>query len=195
VIVNEVENAPDEVAAKVREQAAIMRDQVTYHLDRARAAALAGRLGAATEVEPVIAGLVRTFAKIYREKDLAMDAEVPAGTKFRGERQDFEEMVGNLVDNACKWARSEVRVGVEIRREAERSWIVVCIEDDGPGLPEDVREQMPQRGRRLDETKPGSGLGLSIVADLAALYRGKLRFAEAKSGGLRAILELPGDVI
>jgi signal transduction histidine kinase len=191
VIVNEVENAPDEVAAKVREQAAVMRDQVNYHLDRARAAALAGRLGTATEVEPVVAALVRTFAKIYRDKALDIEVTVADGTRFRGERQDLEEMIGNLVDNACKWARSDVRVKAEIRREDERSWIVICIDDDGPGLPEPLRAEMPQRGRRLDETKPGSGLGLSIVADLAALYRGKLRFAEAPTGGLRAMLELP----
>jgi signal transduction histidine kinase len=193
VIVNEVENAPDDVAAKVREQAAVMRDQVNYHLDRARAAALAGTLGSVTEVEPVIAALTRTFAKIYRDKDLAIETAIPPGARFRGERQDLEEMAGNLIDNACKWAAMRVSVTVEVRREDDRSWIVIHVDDDGPGLPPESREQMPKRGRRLDETKPGSGLGLSIVGDVAALYRGSLKLAEAPLGGLRAVLELPGD--
>jgi signal transduction histidine kinase len=193
VIVNEVEQAPDDVAAKVREQAAVMRDQVNYHLDRARAAALAGTLGSITEVQPVVAALTRTFAKIYRDKDLAIDTAVPAGVRFRGERQDLEEMVGNLVDNACKWAALRVLVTADVRRENDRSWLVIHVDDDGPGLPPESRDQMLQRGRRLDETKPGSGLGLSIVGDMAALYRGSLKLTEAPLGGLRAVLELPGD--
>src|ERR687894_26615 len=114
VIVNEADTGPGEVAAKVREQAAVMRDQVTYYLDRARAAALAGTLGAITDVEPVIAGLVRTFAKIYDGKSLTVEVAVPPGTRFRGERQDLEEMVGNLIDNACKWAESRVEIRVSV---------------------------------------------------------------------------------
>jgi signal transduction histidine kinase len=193
VIVNEVENTPDEVAAKVREQAAVMRDQVNYYLDRARAAALAGTLGSITEVEPVIAGLTRTFAKIYRDRDLAIEVSIPPGTRFRGERQDLEEMVGNLIDNACKWASTRVAVAVEVRREDDRSRLAVLVDDDGLGLPEESRTQVLKRGRRLDETKPGSGLGLSIVADLAALYRGSLTLGASPAGGLRAALDLPGD--
>jgi signal transduction histidine kinase len=193
VIVNEVAGAPDEVALRVREQARLMRDQVNYHLDRARAAALAGTLGTLTEVEPVVAGLARTFQKIYHEKGLALETAVPAGARFRGERQDLEEMIGNLIDNACQWARSQVEVSVETARQAERVWLRVLIDDDGPGLPDDARAAMLKRGRRLDETKPGSGLGLSIVGDLAALYRGALTLDRSPLGGLRATLELPGD--
>ncbi len=193
IIVNEVESAPDDVAAKVREQATVMRDQVNYYLDRARAAALAGTLGSVTEVEPVIAGLTRTFAKIYRDRGLAIGVSIPPGTRFRGERQDLEEMVGNLIDNACKWAVTHVGVTVEVKREDDRSRLAIVVDDDGPGLPEDSRAQVLKRGRRLDESKPGSGLGLSIVADLAALYRGSLALGEAPEGGLRASLDLPGD--
>ncbi|HEY8382729.1 MAG TPA: sensor histidine kinase [Microvirga sp.] len=194
VIVNEAENAPDEVAARVREQAAIMRDQVNYYLDRARAAALAGTLGTLTEVEPVIAGLARTFTKIYRDKNLVVDVSMPPGLRFRGERQDLEEMTGNLIDNASKWASGRVTVSAELRQgEADRTRLVLIIDDDGPGLPEEARADMLKRGRRLDETKPGSGLGLSIVTDLAALYRGTLRLDAAPGGGLRAVLDLPGD--
>jgi signal transduction histidine kinase len=193
VIVNEADSGPGEVAAKVREQAAVMRDQVTYYLDRARAAALAGTLGAITDVEPVVAGLVRTFTKIYDRKSLAVEAAVPPGIRFRGERQDLEEMVGNLIDNACKWADSRVEIRVGVLREGARAAIEISVEDDGPGLPDEARAEVLKRGRRLDETKPGSGLGLSIVADLAGLYRGSLKFDEGGLGGLRAVLNLPGD--
>jgi signal transduction histidine kinase len=193
IIMNEAENAPDEVAARVREQAALMRDQVNYYLDRARAAALAGTLGTLTEAEPVIAGLARTFAKIYRDKDLEVELAVPPDLRFRGEKQDLEEMAGNLIDNAAKWASRKVSVTVETLREEDRPRFRLLIDDDGPGLPEAAREEMLKRGRRLDETKPGSGLGLSIVSDLAALYRGSLKLDASPMGGLRAILELPGD--
>jgi signal transduction histidine kinase len=193
VIVNEVGSAPDEVAARVREQARLMRDQVNYHLDRARAAALAGTLGTITEVEPVVAGLARTFQKIYHDRGLILETAVPPGTRFRGERQDLEEMIGNLIDNACKWARSQVEVSVETMSADERVWICVLIDDDGPGLPDEARAEMLKRGQRLDETKPGSGLGLSIVGDLAALYRGTLTLQRSPLGGLKAKLELPGD--
>ncbi|MBO1907101.1 sensor histidine kinase [Microvirga sp. 3-52] len=193
IIMNEAENAPEDVAARVREQATTMRDQVNYYLDRARAAALAGTLGTLTEAEPVIAGLARTFAKIYRDKDLAVELAIPPDLRFRGERQDLEEMAGNLIDNASKWAARKVEVSVEIVREDDRPRFRLLIDDDGPGLPEAAREDVLKRGRRLDETKPGSGLGLSIVSDLAALYRGSLRLDASPMGGLRAILELPGD--
>jgi signal transduction histidine kinase len=193
VIVNEADTAPGDVAFKVREQAAVMRDQVTYYLDRARAAALAGTLGAITEVEPVIAGLVRTFAKIYDGKGLTVEVKMPSGTRFRGERQDLEEMVGNLIDNACKWAASRVEIRVEVVSDEGRGFIEIAVEDDGSGLPETARAEVLKRGRRLDETKPGSGLGLSIVADLATLYRGSLKLDEGRLGGLCVVLNLPGD--
>lgn len=196
IIVNEVghADAPPELAGKIREQAALMRDQVNYHLDRARAAALAGALGTSTEVEPALAGLVRTFGKIYRDKDIAYEVRVPEGLRFRGERQDFEEMVGNLVDNASKWAAGRVAISAEPVVEDDAAHLIVAVEDDGPGLPEEDRAAVLKRGRRLDESKPGSGLGLSIVADLAALYRGRFRLEAAGLGGLRAVIEVPGDV-
>ena len=195
IIVNEVgaSDAPPDLAEKIREQAAVMRDQVNYHLDRARAAALAGTLGTSTEVEPALAGLVRTFGKIYRDKDIAYEVHVPPGLRFRGERQDFEEMVGNLVDNASKWAAGRVSIRAEAVGQNDYPHLLVAIEDDGPGLPPEEREAALARGRRLDETKPGSGLGLSIVADLAALYRGRFRLEAASLGGLRAVIEVPGD--
>ena len=105
----------------------------------------------------------------------------------------LEQVIGNLVDNACKWARARVQVTAEAVRDSDRPVVRIAIDDDGPGLPDGARENMLKRGRRLDETKPGSGLGLSIVVDLAALYRGTLTLDKSPLGGLRTILELPGD--
>ena len=141
----------------------------------------------------MISGLARTFAKIYRDKELEVELAIPPDLRFRGEKQDLEEMAGNLIDNAAKWAVHKVVVATEIVRDDDRPRFRLLIDDDGPGLPEAARTEMLKRGRRLDETKPGSGLGLSIVSDLAALYRGSLKLDASPMGGLRAILELPGD--
>ncbi|MCP8937732.1 sensor histidine kinase [Alsobacter sp. SYSU M60028] len=192
VIVNEA--APDRGALgdKVREQAAIMRDQVSWYLERARAAARAGSVGAATDIAPVVDGILRTSAKIYRDRDVAFAREGEPELRFRGERQDLEEMVGNLVDNAGKWAASRVLVTVGSAPDKDgRPFLRVLVDDDGPGLPGDVRDEMLRRGVRLDESKPGSGLGLSIVADLAGLYGGRLTLDDSPLGGLRASLVLP----
>jgi signal transduction histidine kinase len=195
VLANEAHARPGPLAEVVEEQSRIMRDQTTYYLDRARAAALAGTLGTITPVAPVAEGLARTFAKIYRDKDLAIDVEGAVDAQFRGERQDLEEMLGNLLDNACKWARARVVLRAERAGEVGSPKLRIIVGDDGPGVDgEEQRFEMLKRGRRLDESKPGSGLGLSIVSDLAVLYRGSLRLEKAAIGGLQAVLELPGDV-
>jgi signal transduction histidine kinase len=193
VIVNEADADDTPLAAKVREQTTVMRDQVQYYLDRARAAARAAAVGSVTEVEPVVAGLVRTFTKIQRSRGIVFSSAVENGARFRGEKQDLEEMLGNLVDNAGKWARSAVSVTVERGPDiaAERPAIVFRIDDDGPGLDASKRDEATRRGRRLDETVPGSGLGLSIVVDLAHLYGGTFCLADSPMGGLRAELVLP----
>lgn len=194
VMVNEADAAPSPLADKVNEQARIMRDQISFYLDRARAAARGGALGAATQIAPSVEALLRAFTKIYGDRGVAFSADDCAELKFLGERQDLEEMIGNLLDNAGKWARSRVRLSASIRPSghANRSDLIVAIDDDGPGLAPSLRAQATERGRRLDETKPGSGLGLSIVADLAAAYGGALELADSPIGGLRALLRLPG---
>jgi signal transduction histidine kinase len=186
----------DALAAKVREQIGIMRDQVSRHLERARLAARLTVVGTVTDVQPVVTALARTMEKIHHGRGIAIDVEAPTGARFRGERQDLEEMVGNLVDNACKWARSRVTVEVVPERPDEVNGVPLVrllIDDDGPGLTPAEREevQAARRGRRLDETKPGSGLGLSIVVELAGLYGGGLALGTAPIGGLRAELVLP----
>ncbi len=193
VIVNEATaRGSDPLATKVLEQVEVMREQVAHHLERARIAARPTVVATITEVEPVIEALGRTMEKIHRGIDIEVSA--PSEAKFRGERQDFEEMVGNLVDNACKWARAQVSIRAELRAatDPERpAMLHILVDDDGKGLSPDERAQVSRRGKRLDESKPGSGLGLSIVVDLAALYGGRLTLDTAPLGGLRAELALP----
>jgi signal transduction histidine kinase len=195
VMVNEAAaRADDPLAAKVREQAHLMRDQIARHLERARIAARATVVAAITEVAPVATAIARSMEKIHHDRGIAIDVDVPERAKFRGERQDLEEMVGNLVDNACKWARS--RVAIEVVCETANSAVPrdvvrIIVDDDGSGLTPSQREQVAHRWRRLDETKPGSGLGLSIVVELASLYGGELTLGTAAIGGLRAELVLP----
>ncbi len=190
VMLNEAEAGEGHLAETVKSQAAVMRDQVQYYLDRARAAALSGALGGVTEVVPSLDALIRTFAKISQGRGIAGSHSVSTGVRFRGDRQDFEEMLGNLLDNAFKWAESTVAVSLD-PAPAGSGRIVLLIDDDGPGLPDDARADMLKRGRRLDEGTPGSGLGLSIVVDLAKLHGGELSLERSPLGGLRARLTLP----
>ncbi|MGY3608322.1 MULTISPECIES: ATP-binding protein [unclassified Bradyrhizobium] len=196
VIVNEAAtHAPDPFAAKVLEQAEVMRDQVTHHLERARIAARVTIVATVTEVAPVLEALRRTMEKIHRDRDITIELKADPSAKFRGERQDLEEMAGNLVDNACKWAASQVFIEVLVEPPAEPGAgprLHIIVDDDGRGLSAAERAQVSRRGQRLDESKPGSGLGLSIVTDLAGLYGGSLSLRNAPIGGLRAELELPG---
>jgi signal transduction histidine kinase len=195
VMMNEATGA-DPLALKVREQTEIMRDQVARHLERARvAAARVATIGTVTDVRAVVMGLARSMEKIHHNRGVAIDVDAPEGARFRGERQDLEEMIGNLVDNACKWAQSRVAVEVFPERpdpKDDRRVVRIVVDDDGPGLSPQQREQVARRGRRLDETKPGSGLGLSIVVELATLYGGGLSLGTAPIGGLRAELVVPG---
>ena len=194
VIVNEADSNSQRLAEKVREQAAVMRRQVSFYLDRARAVARASAPGAATEVRQVIETLVRTFEKVYRDRALVFAIEAPEGLRFRGEPQDLTDLIGNLLDNAGKWARSRAIIHAELDPApdpAGRLYFRVWIDDDGPGLDPREREAALVRGQKLDESRPGSGLGLSIVVDLAAIYGGSLRLEESPLGGLRAALRLP----
>jgi signal transduction histidine kinase len=192
VMVNEASARPgDPLAEKVLEQAEIMRDQVARHLERARIAARVSVVGSITEVEPVVTALARTMEKIHHDRAITIEVTVDPGLQFRGERPDLEEMIGNLVDNACKWASSHVAITAARAPTGGRELLVVTVDDDGRGLSADEREQVAKRGQRLDQSKPGSGLGLSIVVELASLYGGGLTLGEAPLGGLRAELTLP----
>lgn len=194
VLTNEARDTPGPLAEKVKEQIDVMRDQVNLYLDRARRAARAQTIGAATDVEPVLQSLGRTLQRINREKGTSISVVCPASLKFRGERQDLEEVVGNLMDNACKWSKSKVEVrGSFLTASGEdgRPWLLIEVDDDGPGLRPEQRATAVKRGQRLDETKPGSGLGLNIVTETVAMYGGHVELADASLGGLCVRLKLP----
>ena len=197
VITNEVRQADNAIGFKITEQTGIMRDQVQHYLDRARMAARGNVIGVATEIEPVLEALVRVMNKIHGDQGISVTLRSFKSVRFRGEKQDLEEMAGNLVDNACKWATASVNVSVDhtpgkLDEDGERGngTFEIIVDDDGPGLSREQMQQATRRGKRLDETKPGSGLGLSIVTDLAEMYGGEFRLDHSPAGGLQAILKL-----
>jgi signal transduction histidine kinase len=196
VLINEARKDESPLARMVIEQADTMTSQVNLYLDRARMAARIGVIGRVTEVGPVAESLVRALERLYRDKDLSYAVDCPPGARFKGERHDLEEMLGNLLDNASKWARSKVSVAVSahppLNGDATAGgWLRIHVDDDGPGLTPEQRAEPIARGRRLDETKPGSGLGHSIVADLAYCYNGRFELDRSAAGGLSARLTLP----
>jgi signal transduction histidine kinase len=194
VLANAARKAHDTPAATtglarlVLDQVGLARQQVDYHLARAQVAASSRLPGARTALQPVLEGLIRTMSRIHAERQLVLTKENLASSLiFRGESQDLQEMLGNLLDNACKWARHRVQVGA--LRQAEN--LQITIDDDGPGLAAQQRNAVLARGVRADERVPGSGLGLAIVDDLARVYGGQITLTDSPLGGLRAVLLLP----
>jgi signal transduction histidine kinase len=171
----------------VKAQVETMTRLVDHHLTRAAAAGSKRVVGALTDVGPVVEEIRATLLRLHGERELSIEVAVPRGLVFAGERQDLEEIVGNVMDNACKWASERVL----IRGETERAAIRLEVEDDGPGLDPESAQSAVRRGIRFDQTTPGSGLGLSIAADLTELYGGTLRLERAALGGLRVRLDFP----
>ena len=188
VMIAEADQRPGPLADVVTRQAEAMRQQVDHHLRRARAAARSQGQGERTAVGEVLDELSRTLERIFRDKGVRIDWDAPDDLYFLGERQDLLEIAGNAVENACKWCKGRVRVRAAALGP-ERFALVV--EDDGPGLPQDRRDEVLRRGARLDETAPGSGLGLSIVDELARAYGGGLILGVSTLGGLRLEADLP----
>jgi signal transduction histidine kinase len=180
-------NGNRELADGIAQQVERMRRQVDYHLARARAAASGASPAARCMVADSADGLVRTLLKLYAGRALDIRVDIHADFAVRVQREDLDEMLGNLLDNACKWAASHVTVGAATKEAAT----VITVDDDGPGLAAALRNVVLQRGIRADEAAPGSGLGLAIVRDLAELYGGSISLAESPRGGLRAQLTLP----
>lgn len=188
VLAAEAESQPGPLADSVKRQVSSMRRQVDHYLTRARAAGSLDVLGNRTQVSAVMDDLTRVLGRIHPGIDI--DAACDDGLFFRGERQDLEEMLGNLIDNGCKWARTRVRV----RCSRAENRLTLTIEDDGPGLSAEQRAQVGARGERLDESVPGSGLGLAIVRDISRLYGGFFTLDASPLGGLLARLDLPAIV-
>ena len=190
ILMQEIERAQAagqiELATRLREQVDRMRRQIDSHLAQARATA-GGSLGARAEVAPAVQALVRAMERLYAERRLAFTVNVAEGVAVRVPREDLEEMLGNLLDNAGKWARSRLVVSAT----PGEGVVTIDVDDDGAGLEEGLREAVMQRGVRADQTAPGSGLGLAIVRDLAEAYGGEISLDESPLGGVRARLRLP----
>jgi signal transduction histidine kinase len=176
-----------ELAITIAQQVEHMQRQVDYHLAHARAAASGTALGTGCVIGESAEGLVRTLRRLYAERGITIESNISADHGVRAQREDLEEMLGNLLDNACKWAKSRVSTSSFI----EASNIVITVDDDGPGLDPAKRDIVLSRGVRADEAAPGSGLGLAIVRDLAELYGGTISLVSSPLGGLRARLVLP----
>jgi len=175
-----------ELAASMTAQVERMRRQIDYHLAHARAAAGAGP-GTRSLVAPSVDGLFRTLERLHAERSIALRSAVPPGHAVRCGRVDLDEMLGNVLDNACKWGRSRV----EVESDAAGASIVITVDDDGPGIDPAMAAQVLERGVRADEQVEGTGLGLAIVRDLAEIYGGSIELSRSPLGGVRARLQLP----
>ena len=145
------------------------------------------------DVAPIVSELRVALLKVYGNKDLLFEATMQAGAQFIGDRADLTELLGNLLDNACKWSKSRVRIAVVVNELAEsRTALALTIDDDGPGIAAEDRARVLQRGGRADEATPGHGLGLAMVHDTVELYGGTLHIDQSPLGGARFDLRLPG---
>jgi signal transduction histidine kinase len=177
----------DELATSISQQVERMGKQVDYHLAQARAAASGATPGARCVLAESADALIRTLKRLYAEREIVFQQMIPPDCAVQAEREDIDEMLGNVLDNACKWAKGRI----DIAALEKDSNIVITVDDDGPGLSADKRDLVLQRGVRADETAPGSGLGLGIVRDLAELHGGTVALDQSPAGGMRAILRLP----
>jgi signal transduction histidine kinase len=177
----------DKRIALVRE----MQERIRHHLGRARTAVLSGPARASSPIAPHVADISAALGKIYADKNLKFKSRIAAGTTVACEPQDLDEMLGNILDNAFKWANSKV----EITAASSEGNVTLSLEDDGPGLADDKLPEALLPGRRLDEATPGSGFGLSITRELAELYGGSITLSRAEMGGLRVVLVLPGSAL
>ena len=176
-----------ELAAAIEHQVDRMRRQTEYHLAQARAAASGSIPGARTALVDAVSALIRTLLRLHADRGLVIDNQAGPSHHVRCQREDVDEMLGNLLDNACKWGRTAVRISSAVAGDM----VAITVDDDGAGLAPELRTAVLQRGVRADEGAPGSGLGLAIVRDLAALYGGSIALEQSPLGGVRAVLRLP----
>ncbi len=176
----------------VRKQTEAMRGQVDHHLRRARAAARAQTLGERTPIEPVLDEMAVMLEQVFQDKGVIIDWRAPETLSFRGEKQDLQEIAGNLLENACIWCKRRIRAVAEFIEDEQV--MVLSIEDDGPGMDETRFDDVLKRGARLDESVPGTGLGLSIVDELVRAYGGQLKLERSALGGLKVKARLPGVI-
>jgi signal transduction histidine kinase len=177
----------DDLAASISQQVTRMKRQVDYHLSQTRAAASGGTAMARASVLESAEGLRRAMLRLFADRGITIDIQVTPDVAVRVQREDLDEMLGNLIENACKWTRTRVVVSAHMADDDA----TITVDDDGTGLAPGMREAVLQRGVRADEAAPGTGLGLAIVRDLAELYGGSITLSDAPTHGLRAALRLP----
>ncbi len=188
VLKGEVSDIDGSKGDLLRRQVGSASASVERYLHKARIAGAGNVLGARAELGKVVGDLKFTLETLYRQRNLNIGDEGATGVAVRMDPEDLEELLGNLMDNACKWATGRVRVSAHSRDGK----VLIAVEDDGPGIPADKLEHMIRRGTRLDESEPGSGLGLSIAVEITALYGGDLVFEKSSLGGVAARLTIPG---
>ena len=188
----EMKQNGSELARQVQEQVIAARRHIDWHLARARVSASQRLPGQRTNVATVVAGLVRVMERVHVNREIYIEIQMPQlPLYFAGEEMDLQEMLGNLLDNACKWARSRVLVIAELAPNTQPPEFLVIVEDDGPGIDDAHMSSVKNRGVRLDESVPGTGLGLAIAHELASLYDGRLELKRLETGGERATIQLP----
>ena len=174
-------------AHSIEEQVDQMDKIISYHLQRA-AASGRSTLSSPVELDSVVERIVGALTKVYAERKLEIHIDIDSDTRFRGDAGDLTEILGNLLDNACKWARKSVRISA---RNSD-GFLRLCIEDDGPGISRADAERVFTRGTRTDEKVPGHGIGLAVVRELVEAYGGTASIGTSELGGARVTLQLPG---
>ncbi|MCR9220580.1 MAG: HAMP domain-containing histidine kinase [Alphaproteobacteria bacterium] len=174
----------DAEAARALEE---MRRLIDHHTARARAVGGRTRVGLKTPLAPLLQRLAQALGRLHQDRGLSVAVQAPEGLAVAADPDDLNELVGALLDNACKWAAGRVRLSAA----AEGGSVAIEIADDGPGVPQAARARVREAGQRLDESAPGTGLGLAIAGDLIALYGGEMRLADSDLGGLSVTVTLP----
>jgi signal transduction histidine kinase len=180
-----------EYSRRVSNQLGFMRQHVEHYLARARAMGRVRVPGARAEIKVMVSRLVRALTRLYEERGVTFDQQVPPLLAFWGDEEDLAEILGNILDNAAKWAKSIIRIGAGLIEENGAEYVIITIDDDGPGVSREKRAALFERGAKLDRTKPGSGLGLAIVGDIAEICGGSVDLTRSELGGLSVRVKLP----
>ena len=195
VITNESAHPSELSHILISEQSALIRSQINHYLARDKTIVQAPLMRNQTSLKTVIEPTARTIEKLYQDKNVEVFTEVAAELSFRGEKHDLMEVIGNLADNAGKWC--EQRIDISAQAEPAKAggfFVKITVEDDGPGIPQEMRRDILARGKRIDESKPGTGIGLAMVQQIVTLYGGEINLSVSPLGGLRASVILPGHL-
>lgn len=186
ILTNEAQVAQSPLSSTVEKQVSLMRRHIDHNLARARAATHYGRAHMTADIAAAAQAIVRVISKLYRDADVTLESDLLPGARVYAGQQDLEEILGNLVENAAKFGNGRVRVSLKSVHSGAARGIECWVEDDGPGIKADEREEIFARGKRLDETIPGSGLGLNIVTDLLDVHGASIALETSESlGGLK----------